>query len=176
MNLPAINQGSAGRLLYVNRDGARDLSAELRLYELSHADTDAGTEMPVIRENDLLTAASHLQAVPLDGRFRLMLRIYELGVDESQFRVRVYGEAEGVTTAQPIADFTVRAVPYDGGTFRAHPSYSEYGALTGLLNSPVQPPPLLRVDVEPLTAGSRYWTFVSVTNNASQRVTIVTPQ
>ena len=30
--------------------------------------------------------------------------------------------------------------------------------------------------IEPLTAGGTFWTFVSVTNNSTQQLTLVTPQ
>jgi hypothetical protein len=34
----------------------------------------------------------------------------------------------------------------------------------------------VRVEVTPLTAGSRYWAFVSATNNTTNHVTLITPQ
>jgi hypothetical protein len=35
--------------------------------------------------------------------------------------------------------------------------------------------PRVRVDVEAVSAGLRFWAFASVTNNATQHVTVVTP-
>jgi hypothetical protein len=179
-NLPEIVQANPGRVLFVNKDGAADLSAGLRLYEVSHSDTDAGTETPVVRESALLARTAHLHNVPLNGRFRIMLRIYDLAAEESRFRVRVYEEAAGVSNASPLTELELTATSTETGTFRFHPAYAEYGALSNLLWSPapiVFPrPSALRIDVEPLTAGSRYWAFVSITNNETQRVTLVTPQ
>jgi hypothetical protein len=34
----------------------------------------------------------------------------------------------------------------------------------------------VRIEITPLTAGSRYWSFASVTSNETQIVTLVTPQ
>lgn len=36
--------------------------------------------------------------------------------------------------------------------------------------------PFVRVEVEPLGEGARFWAFVSVTNNETQHVTLITPQ
>lgn len=175
-NLPEITQSNPGRVLFVNKDGAADLSAGLRLYEVSHSDTDAGTEIPVVRENELRSRTAHLHNVPLNGRFRIMLRIYDLAAEESRFRVRVYEEAAGGSNELPLTELELTATSLETGTFRFHPAYAEYGALSNLLASPIPRPSALRVDVEPLTAGSRYWAFVSITNNDTQRVTLVTPQ
>ncbi len=169
LNLPEIQQTNIGRLVYVNRDGLADLSSGLRLYETSRGDTDAGTEIPVVRENEFLTAASHFHAVPLNARFRVMLRVYEMGVDDAQFVVTVFEEAEGTGVKAPLTLFTLRAVAPESGTFREHPGYADYSALMSL-------PANVRIDVQPLTKGSRYWAFVSITNNDTQRVTLVTSQ
>ncbi len=37
-------------------------------------------------------------------------------------------------------------------------------------------PAALRAEIEPLTEGSRHWGFISLANNETDLVTIVTPQ
>jgi hypothetical protein len=37
-------------------------------------------------------------------------------------------------------------------------------------------PAAVQIEVEPMTSGSTFWTFVSVTNNTTQQLTLVTPQ
>jgi hypothetical protein len=176
LNLPVVEAPNPGRLLYVNRDGSSSLSASLRLYEVSHKDADAGTDIPVVRESELLTSASHFHSVPLNGHFRISVRVYELGGDDARFRVRVFEEGEGVIDGQPLTEVELRATSPETGTFRMHPGYAEFSTLTDLLRLPMPLPAAVRVDVEPLTQGSRYWAFVSVTNNDTQRVTLVTPR
>ncbi|HEX9160465.1 MAG TPA: hypothetical protein VF980_02060 [Thermoanaerobaculia bacterium] len=61
------------------------------------------------------------------------------------------------------------------GPFRVHPAYAEYSQFANLLTNP-RATAAMRIDVDPLTTGSRYWTFVSITNNDTQRVTLVSPQ
>jgi hypothetical protein len=34
----------------------------------------------------------------------------------------------------------------------------------------------LRIEIEPLAGTTRYWAFVSITNNETQHVTLVTPE
>ncbi|HEX8152273.1 MAG TPA: hypothetical protein VF698_04060, partial [Thermoanaerobaculia bacterium] len=59
------------------------------------------------------------------------------------------------------------------GDFRSQAAYGEIPSLQALL--PALSPSALRLEIEPLTPGSRYWAFVSVTNNDTQLVTVVTP-
>lgn len=173
LNLPVIPQANAGRLLYVSRDNAGDLSAGLRLFEASRSQSDAGTEIPIVREDKFLTKASHFHSVPLYNLFRVNVRIYEMGVDDAQFQVSVSEETEGTSNAGPLRTDVVHAIAPESGTFREHPGYGEFTSWPALATAnPVN----VRIDVQPLTAGSRYWAFVSITNNDTQRVTLVTPQ
>lgn len=48
--------------------------------------------------------------------------------------------------------------------------------ITQLLHLRLAWPQSARIEVQPLTAGSRYWAVVSLTNNETQLVTLVTPQ
>lgn len=177
-NLPpfaSIGSTNPSRVLFASRDAVADMTANLRIYDESRSQIDAGAEIPVVRERDLLTGTTQLHAVPLNGAYRLNLRIYDLALTEARFRVRVYEEFAGTTTALPIQELELTATTPQRGEFRFEAAYADYGTLTFLLNSPVIRPPLLRVQIEPLTEGSRYWAFISVTNNDTQRVTLITP-
>ncbi|HEU4521109.1 MAG TPA: hypothetical protein VFT12_03840, partial [Thermoanaerobaculia bacterium] len=174
--LPSVAPGNPGRLLYVQRTRADQVSASLRLWDVSREATDAGTEVPVVRESDLHATTAHLTAVPLDGRFRLMLRVYEVLQREARFRVRVYPFEEGIGATDPFMDFELVASTPEEGTFRVTPAYAQRADIESLLLNPVPRPRHLRIEVEPLTPGSFFWAFVSVTNNDTQRVTLVTPQ
>ena len=168
--------GNPGRLLFVANEGARDVSTSLRLWDVSREANDAGTEIPVVEESELLTSTAHLMSIPLNGRFRLMLRIYDVANSEARFRVRIYHQIPGVSSPAPISDLVLTATTTDPGPFRVQPAYVQYGGIESILNLPIPQPDHLRIEVEPLTQGSIYWTFVAVTNNDTQRVTLVTPQ
>lgn len=172
MNLPPLFKpptNNPARLLYVNAE--KDVATNLRVFDLSRERVDAGTEIPVVKEHDLLTATAHLLAVPLNERSRLMLRIYELTQMESRFRIRLSIQHEG-TAAQQLRDFELTATTNEPGPFRAQPAYAGYSAFQIPQDGPTG---LVRFEIEPLSPGVRFWAFVSVTNNETQRVTLITP-
>lgn len=178
-NLPVFFRppsGNPGRLLFVTNEGAREVSTSLRLWDVSRESTDAGTEIPVVEESEFLTGTAHLLSVPLNGRFRLMLRIYDVANSQARFRVRIYAQEAGVHSPAPIDVVELTASTTDPGPFRVQPAYVQHSGIENILNLPVPMPDRIRIEVEPLTAGSVFWTFVAVTNNDTQRVTVVTPQ
>jgi hypothetical protein len=164
------------RLIFIRDVAGADVTASLRLWDVSREADDAGTEIPVLRESDLFTSTAHLTAVPLHGRFRLMLRVYDVVNAESQFRVRVYGMEEGDGPNNPLMEFDMFAGLSHNEAFRVYPAYAQYEGITDILMLPVVHPAQVRIEVEPLTPGSLFWAFVAVTNNDTQRVTLVTPQ
>jgi hypothetical protein len=178
-NLPAFLRPptiNPGRLLYVSRDGSEKTSTSLRLWDVSREASDAGTEIPVIHESELRTVTTQLMSVPLRGHLRLMLRIYDIANSESRFRIRIYGQTEGTAPSPPIDEFELTAVTSDPGPFRLQPAYAQRAGIESILQLPNVFPPQIRIEVEPLTPGSLFWTFVSATNNDTQRVTLITPQ
>jgi len=165
-----------GRLIYLSRNGSRevkDVDVQLRIADVSRDALDAGTELPIVRDEELKTATAHLLNVPLDARFRLTLRVYDVTPSPTRFNVRVYSLQEG-TQSTLLLTTGIEATSPQSGEFRDLPSYGEIGDLGRQL--PAGAPRALRIEVEPTTAGSRFWTFVSVTNNDTQHVTVVTPQ
>jgi hypothetical protein len=177
-NLPpffSVPRTNPSRVLFASRNAVSRTSMNLRIFDESRGRVDAGAEVPVVREGDLLTSPAQLHSVPLRGDFRLMLRVYELALTSARFRVRVFEEFPGTGSAQPISEFELTATTNQTGDFRSEAAYADYAALTDLLRSPLPRPEFLRIQVEPLTQGSRYWTFLSVTSNDTQRVTLITP-
>ncbi len=178
-NLPAFFRSptaNTGRMLYLTDFGVDAVSTSLRLWDESRTALDAGTEIPVVREKDFRTSSAHLLSVPLNGSFRLMLRIYEMAQTEARFHVRIYEQNEGIGVQLPLREVELVATTTENGQFRVAPAYAQYSEIGSLLLNPVPGPGLLRVEVVPLTSGSVFWTFVAATNNDTQRTTLVTPQ
>lgn len=168
-----VKSGLTGYVLYFKRTqgtGAETpLAVQLRARDLSRNASSAGTEIPVIRESDFREGATHLLSVPTDPRFRALLRVYEMNLDSASFRIRVFDEASGEMLRE--ATITLETPPQ--GPFRFQPGYYQSAEL-------LAPPAagsgaLLRVQIEPLTSGSRSWAFVSITNNITQEFTLITP-
>jgi len=170
-NLPAFSRpptSNPGRILYVTR-GSK-ISASLRVADVSRQSLNAGTQIPVVRTAEFAKSAVQLLNVPAGTEFRDMLRVYDLMPTPTLFRVNLYRQAEGATGA-PFATFELKTVPAQSGEFRDLPGYTQVdlqsyvGSQTGSY----------RVEVIPQTPGSQFWTFVSITNNDTQLVTLSTP-
>jgi IPT/TIG domain len=162
------------QLLYISKQAERNVSVGLRVADTSRHALNGGTEVPVIREGKFLSQRAQLLNVPLDNRtYRLLLRVYEVNYGDAQFAVRFFPAAEGI--GQAVYGTTLTTTTPVEGSFPSEAAYAELD-ITQLLNLRLAWPEVARIEIEPLTPGSRYWAFVSLTNNETQLVTLVTPQ
>lgn len=169
------NRNNSSLVLYVSNDGAQDVSFGLQVADTSRRALNGGTDLPVIREGELLTRKAQLHNVRLEnGTFRLLLRVYDLSYSEAQFAVRFY-PATHEDPRPSVYGTTLTAKTPRQGPFRAEAAYAELD-ITQLLDLRLAWPQVARIEIEPLTPGSRYWAFVSLTNNETQLVTLITPQ
>jgi hypothetical protein len=146
---------------------AEDVAFQLRVSDLSRSATAAGTEIPVVREPQFRASTVHLLNVPTDDRFRLALRVFEMNLDHAQFSVRVIDQS----TNGVLSTHLLTTVDDSPGGFV--PGFVE---MDDLLAGAASPPAYVRLEIEPLTAGVAFWSYVSITNNDSQQITLVTPQ
>ena len=175
-NLPSTYASfpAPGRIIYLNRTNANDAVMNLRVVDDSGIAVDAGTEVPLVRERDLLTNPTTLLNVPLLNT-RLLLRIYDLYTSNTVFQVAVFLQGTDAP-ANPLAQATLTAVAQDSGDFHVTPAYAEYPIAVNLGPVLLAKDAAVRVQITPMTPGSRYWAFVSATNNTTNHVTLVTPQ
>ncbi|HVG23978.1 MAG TPA: IPT/TIG domain-containing protein [Thermoanaerobaculia bacterium] len=163
IELPTACSQSVGRLFYVTREGnrARDLAANLRVADVARLRDSLGVEVPVVREDEFTTSKIVLLAVPIDPRFRNLLRIYGLP--------RVGANALNVTINGVTTMVTLRR-----GETQWEPSYAEFANFpsgTGTVTVTIEDPLGGRGIVPP----TPFWAMVSVTNNETQQITLVTP-
>ena len=161
------------QILYITKNGAKDVSMSLRVADTSHGALNRGTDLPVIRENELLTDSAQLFDVPLNQNFRVLLRIYDVTYSEAVYSVLLYPSEEGAPEA--IYGLTLYSITPRGTPFRDEAAYAEFD-VTSLLQLRRVWPESVRIEIKPMTPGSRYWAFASVTNNETQLVTLITPQ
>jgi hypothetical protein len=167
-----------GRLAYVQRDHADALVYANRLPDV---------DLPVVRERDLRTSTLSLPDVPLDPRFRLLLRVYDpFQTPNAQVRVRFWSIWQATNTgvsaftSQPPQllgerTLTLKVRPQSGDEASVEPGYAQLSFDRSTLSSvPASSNGAIAVDVEPLTAGLRFWAFITVTHNATQRVMTIT--
>jgi hypothetical protein len=169
--------GPPGVLLHVRRSFLDDLAFNLRTQDLSRQSLTWGTEIPVVRESDLSITNIVLANIPLDERFRQALRVYDIdSKSSSSVRVRVYP----IEASIPLVDTTLTLTrpspsPCVGTQEDCYPSYAEIQNFRASFPS-LAGHESVRVQIDSLSAGLRFWAFVSVTNNETQHVTTITPQ
>jgi hypothetical protein len=157
-----VTVGNPGRFVYIEKAHERNIVLNLRVFDVSRDDRNYGTEIPVVREREMMRDEEIvLPGVPLDPRFRNTLRIYS--TEEARVQVRIGDEIRSVVLAP------------GGDAFE--PAYAQIGDFPsgiGTISVTVHPPET--VGPPPLPPGPPIWAFITVTNNDTQLITTITPQ
>ena len=141
--------------------------------DLSRDAEDYGTEVRIARERDTASTL-FLPSVPFAPRYRLQLRIYD--IDGRAGGVGIHGgRSSGTAGPCPLrrsswAHATKRETPCNSNQ-PAYVSVDLNQVLAKLAGTGLQ-----RVWIEATGSSRRLWAFVTVTNNATQRVTVISPQ
>lgn len=169
----AVTYGSnPSRLLYISQPA--QVSMNLRVADASRGTLNGGTEIPIIRPSELLRTTGQLLHVPMnDPKFRVLVRLYDVAYNNSQFTVRLFHSDVGNDSAVHTEVLNATSPYY--GPFRSEAAYVQLD-FTELLKLRKAWPASVRIEIEPMTPGSRYWAFAAITNNETQLVTLVTPQ
>ena len=156
-----------GAFLRIDRGSAPSAALAGFVRDVSRDGARWGVELPLVREEDFRGERVHFAAVPLDRNARATLRIYALDVTSAGYGVIIAG-----TTNEILHQLFVNAVTAD----ETRPAFASVnlGAL-GLQDQTVT------ITIYPTSGSSpslfaRFWAFITVTNNDTQHVTIITPQ
>src|SRR4051812_42342646 len=151
---------------------ARDVITNVRVHDTSRDASSFGMEIPVVSDLDF-AATVRLASIPTDARFRSTLRIY--AYDAHNFgpvTVRVRDAADGtLLAAVPVA---LNAADLHTGAADLFPAMAQL-SLDPIV-APLRSHPRLRIDIADSDAIRPVWAFVSITNNQTQEITLVTPQ
>jgi hypothetical protein len=172
-----------GQFLFVERALADSVTIHLRVQDISRQLDTWGTRLPVVRERAFRSQPLQLLDIPVGERFRQTLRIYELsGAEPSEVRVRVYAIFPDIHIPQepnqPKADALLAEQVYltetviDHRAVSSYPGYIEIGNLPEMAGGNER----LRVEIEPVEPDVRLWSFISITNNETQHVTVIAPE
>jgi len=165
--------------LRVDRNFIDSVTMQLRVQDTSRQAQTWGTTLPVVRESQALTSAAPLVDIPVEPQFRQTLRIYDFDPAPGRsVRIRMYGIDENTSRPPGSPDPLLLSLRRDlrtvtsGGGVNSHPGYVELNGIGSL-------PELagwrrIRIDIEPVTTGLRFWAFVSVTNNETHHITVIT--
>ena len=168
--------GIQGALLLIQKPVATQFAFQSRVRDVSRDAERWGVAIPIIDESAATTEPIDLLSVPIDPRFRQMLRVYSFDrAPGSQVRVRFYGTStQNRIPNTPDTLLAEAALPLTLAVTVSQPSYAELANLAAIPGVAGSGYAEIRVRVEPLQA-TRLWAMVSVTNNTTQEVTIITP-
>jgi hypothetical protein len=158
-----------GRMLYVSGFDVEPVAVTLRVRDVSRAQESLGTELPVVWEDETFGPKVFFAIgdIPRGSLYRSKLRLYRVDVAEpASLVVRISDHQNSV-----IAE---RTVALSGGReengFLIQPPWAELDLETLLVPAAASQYVAVQTPDEGL-----YWGFISVTNNATQQITTVSP-
>lgn len=167
---------SAGAFIQVLKAQDDTAAISLRVRDFSASATNWGTELPLVAEHESRTHVTLLD-IPTDPRYRATLRVYHWSAAGGwPARVTVYVP----DSPAPVATFELTATEgaFGLGEILVQPGYAQLDLLTPEVRAAG---PRVRVEIDNLAAilsppPPNIWAFVSVTNNETQQVTLMTPR
>lgn len=166
--IPDCSTWPGGRFLYVQQRDLEAVSFNLRVHDVSRNSQSNGTEIPVVRRSDFTDAPIVLPGVPVNPRFRVLLRVYSSNSNEETVTVRINNGVERAVRLQAGRDIFEPAY----AVFTDFPTSLPDNETTFTVT--VIPPPE-RIG-SPTIPGTPVWAFITVTNNATQEITTITAQ
>ncbi|HEX6097621.1 MAG TPA: hypothetical protein VF432_14935 [Thermoanaerobaculia bacterium] len=168
-------------LVHVESAHADEVTFESRIWDVSRAALSAGTEIPVVREDRMSAGPFYFLNIPIEPRLRATMRLYALpDVEQAEVEVRYFRQPD---VSGPRIDLSIRLLRVERVMLRMRPpleSWDLFPAFAEIGNIETFPElagePRIWVEIVPLTPGMRAWGLVSLTNNETQQVTIISPQ
>lgn len=164
-----LETGTPGAFFYLPKEERGRVAMNLRAYDTSRSAENFGTEIPIVRTSEFAKNGDPITliGVPSDPRFRNTLRIYSYGETSTPLEVTI--EGENGLFLEHVVDLPAQPDHY-------HPGYVEmtnFPTGAGMLRVTITPiiPPISAPIPPP-----DHWAFISVTNNETQHITLVTPQ
>ena len=161
--------------LYVPKEVADDIrfSIQVESSERSRLEERAFTELPVVRAGDFREGKMQLVGVRMDPEFRQTIRMYGLdGLQYGEIMMRVYALGSGEKIHECVHYLWPLTSEKTAEGLQLRPSFgmecdmSEHVPADGSK---------VRIELEPLTPGLKYWAFMSITNNKTQHFYTVLP-
>lgn len=175
---PTTNRPEVGLMLMPRSDDAPHLTFSSRLWETTRMGQPRGVDLPIVREGNFFAGPVAFLGVPADSGVRVALRVYNPWVEPRSSvagadRVAVeFLDANGVALATTELTLTVPGNPAE------RPDYPGFAAIHDVRAAFPQlaGTDVLHIRVRPVVPGAQYYAMVSVTDNETQTVAIVTAQ
>jgi hypothetical protein len=171
--------GVDGAFLWVPNTHTGEAKFSLRVRDTSQNATSFGDEVPVVSAGQFAAEYLTLVDIPVDPKYRATLRIY--GFTPAWMSVLVTIFREGSDVPLSVLELQVNGImTTDYVPFLPHPAYRAIDPLTDAVRTAAAGG---RVRIEIWNYSSitsppppGFWAFVSLTNNETNQVTIVTPK
>ena len=175
----------SGLRLSVPIEQATNLTFSNRIFERTLRSQPRGVDIPVVREGEFFDSEETFLAVPSGPDVRITLRVYDpwfglsalgIGPDNELHNVQVEifdltHNSLGTASLTPVVTFPTNSNEDD---FRT-PGIAVIQNLAALFPA-INAHDSVHVRVESVPSGAQYWAMVSVTDNETQTVSIVTAQ
>lgn len=155
-----------GTVMFVPRQTATNVWFALLAKDLSRQAEAFGTQIPVVREKRFFDRPFQILNVPADARYRVALRLYRMDAG-SGVRLRILPLS---SSGALVDDYVVLSPVSSGGAY----TFASIGDLVARYPQLAGSGPL-RIEIDANVDRPIAWGFVSVTNNETQHVTIVSP-
>ncbi len=172
------NGTGGGAFVYVPLPLDTQVRKSLRVRDVSRNANSWGAAIPFVAKEELADTITLID-IPTDAQYRATLRIYDCGTnDDVPVRVTIFPQLPAPALAQ--FELTAHAThlfsEFPGMPF--YPAYAQVDLLTPAIRAAT---PTIRVQIENLGRSlisppiPTMWAMVSVTNNDTQQVTMITP-
>jgi hypothetical protein len=177
-----------GEFLYVERCRFDDISMQLHAGDVRKP-AGEWTRIPLVSEKEFFDTTRSIIGLPLQSGNRLSLRVFQLDpLAGAEIILRVHEAAvlqSGATRARLLAErrlaFNIDETPcvwlHCPEGFEYRPGFIAIGDLLHEVPetaSAVDRELGIRIEIEPVTPGLRYWPMVTVTDNATNHLAVYT--
>lgn len=161
-----------GTIVYLPRIGDENVHFNVLVRDTTRENDDWGTQIPVLREDELKPGPKELLNVPIDPRYRLTLRLYSLSPAPTFAKVTMYTMtiAGGLLHERIVPLNSAEPCQPNVPCTSDHPAFAMVGDL------PTNFGGLSTVGIQIDGIGQPVWGFLTVTNNETQRVTVISPE
>ena len=170
----------------VPKIAAKDVIFETRFYDQARLGTNFGTRVPAVRQQELRRGSTTIPGVPVNTGFRSTVRVFSPDGASHDFRVSVLTHPVLATApwsvpplrpvlSKLLATYVVHAEATDFDVeSKGRGPWSTPHASLALPDFPDNARVQVQIEVVD-AADAPYWAYVSVTNNETQQVTLLTP-
>lgn len=177
---PSSVQGApeSGSLLHAPVDAAKRVTLSNRIFELTRRGQPRGVEIPVVREGRFLRGATSLLGVPVGADVRVALRVYDPWIQAirraapplEHVEVQILDGEQSV-----IGTTTLTPALLDSRLPWVRPGFAALYDLAAVFPQ-INAMPHIHVRVQPVPNDAEYYAMISVTDNETQTVSIITAQ